>query len=98
MNEREQLLEEIEIGIMVDISFKNIVTSDMIADFILLREKSKSAVISVSNIANCLVNTASGCKNINAHHGKIQGASLIHKGCVMCWAEAIHALLNKGIG
>lgn len=60
-----------------------------------VKEAGVISVPSIEEIAQLLVNNAHGCKDINNHHGKIENTTLIHSGCVMCWAEYIHALLTN---
>jgi hypothetical protein len=44
----------------------------------------------VEQINNILLNNATGCKDVNDHHGK----GKIEKGCTMCWAIAIYRMLR----
>lgn len=48
--------------------------------------------ISSLEINNILLHNATGCKDVNAHHG----IGKIEKGCTMCWAQAIHDAIQKG--
>lgn len=50
----------------------------------------KGEIPLVEEINACLLENAHGCLNINVHYGK----GKIEKGCTMCWAEVLHALIE----